>query len=223
MIRILGLTIAIISTSLVLTIVAVVGYFGYLGTLTKSNVNEILAILKDEPTNLPETAEVDDTPLITNDQLVAVRTRAILSLTERERELELIKRTITEQSEQVLKERATLETTRAAFLKQLKSIQEESASQAADQTRGILLKMKPEVAVINLMAMSLDESIMILQGMAEKDSAKLLQTFQLGTSEQRDRAEQIFLAISRGLPTTDFVQQTEKDVLPATDLTDSKK
>ena len=214
MIRILGLAIAIMCTSLVLTAVAVVGYFGSLGTLTKSNLNEILAILKDEPVPVEVIQRIDDTPLMTNDQLIAKRTSAILSLTERERELELIKRTIAEQSEQVLKERAALETARASFLKQLKSIEDENASESADQTRAILLKMKPEIAVGNLMAMRVDEAINVLQGMAEKDSAKLIQTFQLGTPEQRTRAEEIFLAISRGQPTSDLVQQTQKDVRP---------
>lgn len=224
MIRILGLTIAIMSTSLVLTAAAVIGYFGSMGTLTKSNLTEILSILKNDPTLIQQgVPEVDTTPLITNDQLVAERTKVILSLTERERELELIKKAITEQSDLVLKERTALESTRSAFLKQLKTIEEETMSAAADQSRGILLKMKPEVAVTNLMAMTPNEAIMILQGMGEKDSAKLLQTFQTGNAEQRDRASQIFLAISRGQPKADLAQQTQKDIRPAAEPTDNMR
>ncbi len=209
--RLFGMAIAVFCVSMVLTGLAALGYFAYTGTLTQTNVQEILAILKDETSPTAAEPEVDETPFITNDQLIAERTKQILSLTDRERELELIKRTIAEQSEIVLKERGMLEQLRSSFLKQLETLKAEITTEAADQSRGILLKMRPEVAVVNLMAMTKEEAIVVMKGMAEKDAAKLLETF---LTVDPKRAEEIFLAISRGKPVSDLVEQTENAVRP---------
>ena len=87
------------------------------------------------------------------------------------------------------------------FEKQLAQLNQSVTAESTEQARGVLLALPTADAVDNLMQLSLQENIILLKGMQEKSIGKLLQQF-LRESDQkkRDRAHEIFEAISQGEP-----------------------
>ena len=72
--------------------------------------------------------------------------------------------------------------------------------------------MSPDDAVENLMQLDLEENIVLLKGMPEKQIAKILQEFLKGKDEQLERGWQIFEAISRGEPSKKLIDAARQQL-----------
>ena len=59
-----------------------------------------------------------------------------------------------------------------------------------------------------MMALSVTDNVVLVQGMPEKSIAKILKEFQLGDAAQRLRGQEIFKAVSQGEPTKGLIDET---------------
>ncbi len=212
MIRILGTVIGIFSTATLLTAVLVATYAWGEGNLTRESTLEIAAILKGEPSPA-SLAEVPKPPQMTSyDQIVEKRTEKILSISARESELAILKRSIDDQTKLVMSERGKLEQVKKTFQEELEKEYEKIKTESVEQARGILLKMEAESAVEKLLTLDVSDSVLLLKGMAEKDAARILDQFRArivgkDPQDRYEKAEEIYKAIYNGEP---MIQPAER-------------
>lgn len=143
---------------------------------------------------------------VSTEEVMQRRIKAILDLESREGELALLKNIVSQQADQLVAEQAGFLRQKKDFEDRLSKMDEELASQSVEQARGILAALPPADGVRNLMALDLDENVVILQGMPEKTVAKILQQFARGDDPQQDRGRRIFEAIEQGTARRDLVE-----------------
>lgn len=222
MIRILGMTVAIFCTASVLTAAVLASYHWMQGTLDKETIDHIRLVMEGERISRETDVVVEESFPDTNKEIVQKRLTAILSLSARERELKTLKETIDEQSKKIVEERKQLETLQASFKKNLENEREKITTESAEQARSILLGMKPDSAVMKLMAVETEEAITLLKGMKEKDAAKILEKFSTVKQADVQKANDIFQAIMRGRGEVDLIKQANNELGQTAATTDTK-
>lgn len=212
MIRTLMMLAGLLSFVVLLCEAVGVGVLYSRGRLSKENLWTVRLILEgreqDEP--LPEAAE---TAVLSTEEIVKLRTQRTLDLAARENELKTLKDLVTEASIGLTQERQKFDVLKEQFRKSLDELNARIQSDAREQTRAILLASEPEDAVPRLMGLSLEESVELLQGLPEKKTAAILQSFNQ-TPETIERGQKIFEALFRGQPQGPVVDDALKQLGP---------
>lgn len=222
MIRILGMTVAIFCTASFMTAIAFAGYLWMQGTLDEETYEQFALVLKGERITQQTDAPVEESFPDSNKEISEKRQKAILSLSERERELQVLKESIDEQSRKIVEERQQLEELQSTFRKELNTEREKIVDESAEQARSILLGMKPDAAVMKLMAVEASEAIILLKGMKEKDAAKILEKFSTVQQADEQKANDIFRAIMRGKTEVDLISQANNQLGQTAPTTDTE-
>lgn len=207
MIRIAAIIIGVCCVAVVATESLGLAVFWYRGYLNADSVRELRLALTGQTESEPIAAEESHAAKPGLTDVLEDRSLRILNLDSRESELVLLKGTATETANRLLAERQAFDALQRQFEERLKELQEQTAGDAVAQTQAVLLALPPAQAVEKLMALSLDENVLILKGMSEKSIAKLLTEFR-GDPTRVDRGQKIFEALSRGEPRSDLIEQT---------------
>ncbi len=168
------------------------------GRLNADAVREIRSILRDTSSLGDEENTGGEAPSVSTEDVIAARAMRVLQIEEREREQELLTALIADSRFNVIAEQTTLKAARDEFNRQQEELRKKRESEAIEQARAVLLKSEIDTAVKQLMELSIDESLLIIQGMPEKKIAELLGAFEAGDKEAQARGTEIFQAISRG-------------------------
>lgn len=152
---------------------------------------------------------------LSTEEVMQKRIKAILDLESREGELALLKHIVSQQADQLVAEQAGFVRQKKEFEDRLAKLDEETATQAVEQARGILAALPPADGVRNLMSLDLSENVVILQGMPEKTVAKILQQFARGDDPQQERGRKIFEAIEQGAARRDLVEDLRRRLTQA--------
>lgn len=142
-----------------------------------------------------------------HDEIVKLRTGRILDLQRRQRELGVLKSMLESKVGELNSMKADIEKRERTFQDQLKQLAATLASESIEQSRAILLKMPVADAVSNLMAMNLEQNVLLLKGMPEKSIAAIFEEFLRGNDPKRiDREQKIFEAIVKGQPNRQLIE-----------------
>lgn len=142
------------------------------------------------------------------EEIVRKRTLRILDLSTREDEASKLKDMLNAKADGLIASQMEFEKKQEAFQKQLQELKDRETAEATEQARGILLALSPENAVQFLMGLSAEENIALLKGMPEKSIARIEEEFLNDQAGQKsERGQQIFAALSRGLPVTGAIDE----------------
>jgi hypothetical protein len=203
MMRTLLTIFCVICVATVLTEALGLGYLVLNGQLNPDSVAEIRVALSGgvRQTATDDVAEDQRRTRPSSDNVMSKRVERVWDLDRRQRELALIKNTVSSQAAKVATAQQNFQKKRGMFLNELQTISGELDASSAEQARGILAKLAPADAVQNLMALGLEENILLLKGMPDQAVATLLEQFRKSNdSKLIERGEKIFEAISRGEP-----------------------
>lgn len=192
---------SVLSSAALLTLVAQVLAAGVLwsqGRLNADAIREIRLIL-NEPAGKPSPESlVEKKPAVSVDDVTTERAIRILHLEERQNEQEILRALVADSRAGVLKEQATLREERKLFDQKQTEKLKQQQNEALEKTRSVLLKTEAALAMAQLMNLSVEENVALLEGMSEKKIAELLQAFSAGDKSQQERGRLIFQALSRG-------------------------
>lgn len=225
MLRFLGIIIACVCVTVVLSEAVVGAILWSRGTLSSEQIREIRLILTQgvvddrddldapKPSQNPTLQDVAD-----------ARAMNVLGLDKRESELVTLKDAVDQKRNELDQLQMQFRAQRKAFEDELAKLDESIGSTASDQARGVLQSMAPKDAVRQLMNLTLEEDVMLLGGMSEKTIAKILKEFGPVTpttatgipgeqGESRgERGRKIFEALTRGEPRKSLVEQARKEL-----------
>ena len=206
--KFLPLIIGCVCVATVLSEAVGLGMLWWRGHLNDHTVQEIRLILMGGE---PEAAEIDesrDRPQPSLGDVSNVRSMIAAEFDARESELTRIKELLAERSERLAADTAALAQKKQNFEQELQRLTEQTASEAVEQARGVLLALPPKNAVEQLSDQSVDDAVVLLKGMPEKAIAKILKEFSQD-DRHADRGRKIFEALKRGEPTRAFLEQTQ--------------
>lgn len=168
------------------------------GRLNPDAIREIRVILSD-PTALTEEQELaKETPVVSVEDVARARAKAILHLEERENETAIFNGLLADQRKRVVTEQDNLIANRERFDKEQKDRLAKKAAAGIQKSIAVLLASDTDMAVTQLLELTLEENILLMEEMPEKTIAKLLAAFAEGDRDQIERGQQIFQAITRG-------------------------
>jgi hypothetical protein len=223
MVRTLIIVFSCACTAIVLSEAGLLFLLWQRGMLTSHNVREIRLILMQGET--PETSVNQAAPVSGQiapslSQVAAKRSVKVLELDRRDGELESMSQQVMQRSRAIADQLADLGNQRESFRTELKTARDAVQSSATEQTRGVLLKLKPTDAVDYLLGLTLEDNVMILRGMSEPAIAKILKEF--NTADTTDtggkksrRGKEIFEALSRGAPESGVVAAADRKLAGA--------
>ena len=168
------------------------------GRLNKDAIREIREILKYPEALAEEREFAKETPVVSVEDVSLTRAKAILHLEERENELAIFKGLIADDRKRISTEQDTLLATRERFDKEQDDRLAKKATDGIKKSLAIQRASNPEMAIVQLSELTLEENILLLEEMPEKEFAKLLAAFAAGDQDQIERGQQIFQAITRG-------------------------
>lgn len=168
------------------------------GRLNADSVREIRLILSDPSELVEDDASSDETPPVSIDDVIKARAVRILHLEEREAEQQILATLVADSRFAILTEQDNLRAKQDQFQNEQEAIRERETSEAIEQSRAVLMKATSATAVEQLMELELDENVILIKGMPEKNIAALLEVFAGGDKDQIERGQQIFQAITRG-------------------------
>ncbi|NOX54392.1 MAG: hypothetical protein GXP27_08090 [Planctomycetes bacterium] len=182
------------------------------GQLTPETVQEIRMILTGDTQEIAVEEKEDEKEFPSTEQVIAERALRILDLESRERELDQLKTLVDESRALVLKEHELLTAKKQAFEQRLAQIQSQLNSEATELAREVIAQSSPKDAVRQLMALDVEQNVILIQGLTEKKIAELLKEFGRGDAEQVERGLRIFEALSRGEPTRAVVEKAIQEM-----------
>ena len=200
MIRTLLVLISVCCVATVLSEALGVAYLWSRGQLNSEALNDIRMILAGEEPDIIDLAEDDMAGQPSREDVIAERSLRVLQLNARQMELSALKNMITRNREDISQQQKLFQGDKSDFETRLRELQQNNASESIEQTRGVVLALSPADKVNYLMALDIDQSIVLLKGMPEKEIGKILQEFLKRTPEEQERGQQIFEAIYRGEP-----------------------
>lgn len=211
MIRTVVSIICIVCVATVLTEILGVTYMYVSGQLNPTSVNAIQLALKGEVLTDSQHSDIEEVTPPSADDIIKARSNRVWDLKRRQQELSILKSLVTDNAQKLTAMKATLKKEQEDFQKQLQQISQTNSSDSIGQSRGILLKMSPEDATTNLMALSLEQNVILLKGLPDKSTATILQQFLASNNPaQAERGRKIFEAITKGEPTQTVLNQTQK-------------
>lgn len=170
------------------------------GQLTVDIINDIRLVLVGQDPDRFDLNEEEKEDQLSSKDYVLHRTMQILELSARDEELDLLKTMITDNRKKLIDEQELFKKKKKDFEKELQRLQQANTSTATEQTRGTLIALSPSNAVETLLALTVDEDVLLMKGLPKKEIAKILKEFLNGNDEQKGRGQTIFKAISHGEP-----------------------
>lgn len=175
------------------------------GQLTADMLKDIRVVLDGGAQDKYDDDDGRLTAQVSSGEVLRERAMRVLDLTTQADEVALLKELVNTRADRLLEEQQAFETRKQVFEDELTALNERMAAEATEQTRGILLALQPQDAVEYLMTLSLEENIVILQGLQERRLAKIKEQFLGEPAEKRERGQKIFAAMSRGEPTKTLI------------------
>jgi hypothetical protein len=175
--------------------------------LNEHTVQEIRLILMGAELETAAIDESRDRPKPSLGDVSHVRSMVAAEFDARESEVNRIKELLAERSDRLAADQAAFAQKKQSFEQELQRLSEQTASEAVEQARGVLLALPPKNAVEQLADQSVDDAVVLLKGMPEKAIAKILKEFSQDDG-RADRGRKIFEALKRGDPTRAFLEQT---------------
>lgn len=222
MMRTLTTILCVVCVATVLTEALGLAYLTLNGQLNEEAASEIRLVLSGGTRQGPKSAadEQRTTPP-SSDDVMNQRVERVWDLYRRQQELAVIKNTVSSQATKVARTQQDFQKKKEAFLTELQTVSSELDSSSAEQSRGILMKLPPADAVQDLMALGLDQNVLLLKGMPDQAVATLLEQFRKSNDPKTiERGEKIFEAITKGEPKRTTVKaggksfQTPPKLLP---------
>jgi len=136
------------------------------------------------------------------------RTMRVLALNRLQTELDLLKNMIDQKKDDLKIQLDSFNSMKTEFETRLKQLEEENTTKAVTQARGILGSLSKANAVDFLMELSVEQDVVLLDGMADKAIAKILEEFVKGQDPQLKRGQQIFEKIYGGGRNSELIQDT---------------
>lgn len=190
------------------------------GQLNSETVEEIRVILSGQFGDVAGDGEEEDASLPSSEDIMKERSKSILGLDRREKELSLIKLMVDENAVDLGSQLDAFERKEKAFELKMVELNNKLTAEATEQTRGLLMKLEPADAVLYLMELDLNENVILLKGMPDKKIAELLQEFlQAGDQKQVTRGNEIFEALSKGEPAASLIENSKNQPVGKNDPT----
>ncbi|MEX0703449.1 MAG: hypothetical protein WD069_15240 [Planctomycetales bacterium] len=180
------------------------------GQLSTENLREIRAVLRGESRVEQSVADEAEKRQPSAAEVMRVRAMSILDLENREQELHILKTTVVTNEDQLIANRTEFEQRKRRFEEQLAKLLDDARSEATEQGRAILQALAPDSAAGSLMQLDLDEAVVLLKGMPEKNIARILKEFQNGPAAQQQRGKELFEAITRGEPKASLIEGADE-------------
>lgn len=219
MLRLFGILIGILSTTILLAELVGAGYLWSRGYLTAAKIAEVRQVYSHDAKIEEDEEDEESRPTEPSRQEVQVaRVMRVLNLESRGKELELLKTMTSNTANQLISERKTFDEIKAAFRTELVELSQRHQQESVEQARAVLLASPTDAAVERLMALPLEESVDLVRGMPEKSIAKILQGFSdaatdpTATDEKQERGQKIFEALSRGQPVQAAIEAAENKI-----------
>lgn len=220
MIRTLATIFGVFCAATLLSECIAVGILWSRGQLSSQSLREIRMALSGENEARFADAPDEQQSRPSFEDVTAHRALAVLELNTRQSELQLLKAMLDARKRALKSDTDAFLAMKNAFEKRLNDLKSELTSAATEQTRTILATLPPAEAVNNLLQLPLEENVRLLQGMPEKQIARILQEFSKRSADEAQRGLQIFEAISRGEPAGTLVEEGRKQLsagaVPAT-------
>lgn len=198
MMRTMFVAVAVVCIATVLSESLGLALLWYRGQLTSDSIRDIRLVLSGQTATGLQPADDETAVSPTHKEIARERTIHILNLSAREEELSLLQQMLEERRAALRADQSDLEQAQAEFDARLEQLQDANTAGATERSRAILAALAPADAVAELMPLPLDDNVMLLEGMAEKSVAKLLQEFLDGGDDERKRGLEIFRAMSEG-------------------------
>ena len=149
--------------------------------------------------------------------IIAAPALRIMDIESRKRERGQLKTLVTASRALVLQENADFTRQKEEFEQQLRDIDTQLTSKATELSREILAQSEAKDAVQHLMALDLQQDVILVRGLSEKKIAELLKEFSRGDAEQMDRGLKIFEALANGDPNRKLVRNIMEPTNPNRD------
>ncbi len=215
MIRLLGLLIAVLSTTILLAEAVVVGYLWSQGQFSGEKLAGYRQVFSGETDSEQTKKDKESASSAPSQQeMQMARIMRVLDLESQAKELELLKTMTLSTEKRLISERQTFDEIKAAFREELAELSQRHQQEAVEQARAVLMAAATEFAVERLMSLPLPESVDLVRGMPEKSIAKILQGFAepAMTPERAQRGQQIFEALSRGEPVRQAITKAQRQI-----------
>ena len=201
MIRSLLVILGVVCAATLLSEAMGLGMLWYRGQLTAETWKDLQLVLSGENRDAgASVSEESDTIQPNSNDFVRLRTGRIFDVARRENELDSLRELVDGQATALTARQKQLEQMKRAFVTQLQTLKKKTESEAVERSRGVVLAMETASAVKLLAQLTVDEDIVLLQGLPEKSIATILQEFAGGEKELQDRGIEIFNALNRGEP-----------------------
>jgi len=200
MIRTLLVVISVFCVATVLSEALGVVYLWSQGQLDSETVQDIRLLLAGEEPDLVDLADDGTRGQPSRDQVVAERSMRVLELNTRQMELTALKNMITKNREEISDQQRDFQTQKSEFEDRLQQLQENNTSDSVEQSRGIVRALKPADRVEYLLALNVEQDIVLLKGLPEKEIGTILQEFAKGDEPTQKIGQEIFEAIYLGEP-----------------------
>lgn len=191
-----------------------IGLLWFRGQLTPQTLADIRLALAGGEVEAVAVEEEVDRAQPSSDDVTRQRSLAILGLSAREEQLQILNDMIEKNRKSLLEDEKSFENTRLAFEKQLANLKASITSEATEKARTILLAMPPADAVNHLMELDLTECVTLVKEMPEKKAATILQEFFVAAGPKNDerikRGHEILTAIGAGQPERKLIDEAAK-------------
>lgn len=185
-------------------------FLWYRGQLSTETMKDIRLALSGENREDIGIGEDENSVQLSIGDVTRNRTMRVLELDRLQTELDLLKNMIDERKDDLKSKVDSFNSMKTAFETRLKELEEENSSKDVTQARGILGSLSTPNAVGFLMELSIEQAVVLLDGMPEKSIAKILEEFVKGQGPQLKRGQQIFEKIYDGGKNSELIQETQQ-------------
>ena len=178
------------------------------GALTPHNVREVQLILRGELDPEPKSRILTTTadPQVAYAEVQSARAKKVLDIARTEDGLGTLQQSIVAARRQVEEQQLRFRTEQQAFSKKLDELEKILIEASTEQARGVLLALPPVQAADKLAAVPLDDALVLMKAMPEKNIAKILKEF-AGTKEKLERGQKLFDGLYKGQPQKALLDQ----------------
>lgn len=214
MIRTLFMLFTVFCTAVLLTQVGAVAVMWQQGFFQSDRWTDLQLAWRGDTFSKPiPPAEVKASETPSAQEIREQRVIRILQLETRERELSVLKEAAAGAANQLIVDRQTFEELKEKFRKELDELREKAVSEAIEQARGVLLASPPTVSAERLTEVPLEDAVILMRGMPEKQIAKILQEMN-GIPDRAERSKQIFDALRKGDPERPVISNASSQLDP---------
>ncbi|MFN0196995.1 MAG: hypothetical protein ACKVT0_09630 [Planctomycetaceae bacterium] len=184
------------------------------GNLTPQTVHDAYAVLTQQAEEQKKQVQAEKVALPSMQEVSLMRVSRIMELNSRESELARIEQFLREKKNELSQQLADFERQQSEFQAELNALIEKINAESTKRTRNVLVSLPPADAVDNLMNMTLDENVTLIQGMQNKVIAKIMMEFNNGDTKKKDRGKDILKALLDGKPNRELANEALAESIP---------